>query len=67
MHLQVEAQLSYYMPYAADVLLAIEAAPMEEQQLITDKLRVSGVGPLRTVPGDDGIGRRTMDLRERAV
>jgi transglutaminase-like putative cysteine protease len=59
MHLQVEAQLSYYMPYTADVLLAIEAAPMEEQQLITDKLTVSGVGPLRTVPGDDGIGRRT--------
>jgi transglutaminase-like putative cysteine protease len=59
MHLQVEATLSYYMPYAADVLLAIEAAPMDEQQLITDKLILSGVGPLRTVPGDDGIGRRT--------
>jgi transglutaminase-like putative cysteine protease len=43
----------------ADVLLAIEAAPMSEQKLIEDKLTVNGVGPLRTVPGDDGIGRRT--------
>jgi transglutaminase-like putative cysteine protease len=47
------------MAHAADVLLAIEAAPMDEQRLIEDKLTVSGVGPLQTVPGDDGIGRRT--------
>jgi transglutaminase-like putative cysteine protease len=47
------------MPEASDVLLAIEAAPMDEQRLINDKLVVSGVGALQTVPGDDGIGRRT--------
>ena len=47
------------MPNAADVLLAIEAAPMHEQRLVEDKLVVNGVGPLHTVPGDDGIGRRT--------
>jgi transglutaminase-like putative cysteine protease len=59
MRLKVEAVLSYYMPNAADVLLAIEAAPMHEQRLVEDKLIVNGVGPLQTVPGDDGIGRRT--------
>jgi transglutaminase-like putative cysteine protease len=59
MRLRVESNLSYFMANPADVLLAIEAAPMDEQRLIEDKLVVSGVGPLQTVPGDDGIGRRT--------
>lgn len=59
MRLAIDAMLSYHMPYASDVLLAIEAAPTGEQRLIEDRLTVNGVGPLRTVPGDDGIGRRT--------
>jgi transglutaminase-like putative cysteine protease len=59
MRLKVEASLTYAMAAPADVLLAIEAAPTEEQQLIDDKLRVRSAEPLRTVPGDDGIGRRT--------
>lgn len=59
LRLHVEASLRYYLPEPSDVLLAIEAAPTEEQRLIDDKLTVSAVGPLRTVPGDDGIGRRT--------
>ena len=59
MRLKVEATLEYHMAEPADVLLAIEAAPMGEQRLIVDQLTVSGVGPLQTVPGDDGIGRRT--------
>lgn len=59
MRLRVEATLCYFMPEPADVLLAIEAAPTGEQRLIDDKLTVSGGGPLQTVPGDDGIGRRT--------
>ncbi|HEX8382604.1 MAG TPA: transglutaminase family protein [Sphingomonas sp.] len=66
MRLTVEATLAYHMPEPADVLLAIEAAPMEEQRLIEDALTVSGVGPLRTVPGDDGIGRRTWTRAEGA-
>ncbi len=66
MRLRVEASLSYFMPEAADVLLAIEAAPMDEQRLIEDKLVVSGVGPLQTVRGDDGIGRRTWTCAKGA-
>lgn len=59
MRLRIDAILSYDMPQAADVLLAIEAAPMAEQRLVDDRLTVSGVAPLHTMPGDDGIGRRT--------
>lgn len=59
MRLRVEASLTYRLTEPADVLLAIEAAPTEEQRLVDDKLIVSAVGPLQTVPGDDGIGRRT--------
>jgi transglutaminase-like putative cysteine protease len=59
MRLKVEATLRYSLPKPADVLLAIEAAPTEEQHLIEDKLTVQAAEPLRTVPGDDGIGRRT--------
>ena len=59
MRLKVEASLTYQFPEPADVLLAIEAAPTEEQRLIEDKLTVSSSAPLCTVPGDDGVGRRT--------
>ena len=59
MRLEIEATLSYHMPQPADILLAIEAAPTDEQRLVRDRLTVSGVCPLQTVPGDDGIGRRT--------
>ena len=59
MRLHIEAILDYFLPEPADVLLAIEAAPTEEQRLIEDRLTVSAGEPLRTVPGDDNIGRRT--------
>jgi transglutaminase-like putative cysteine protease len=59
MRLRVEATLAYRMAQPADVLLAIEAAPTGEQQLIADRLTVNTSSPLKTVPGDDGIGRRT--------
>jgi transglutaminase-like putative cysteine protease len=52
------------MPLQADVLLAIEGAQMPEQLLVNDLLTVSAAEPLRTVPGDDGIGRRTWATAE---
>lgn len=64
MHLKVEATLAYHMPQPADVLLAIEGAPMAEQRLVNDLLTVSGARPLRTVPSNDGIGRRTWAWAE---
>lgn len=59
MRLSVEAKLEYWIPEPADILLAIEAAPTKEQQLLDDRLTVNSLEALRTVPGDDGIGRRT--------
>lgn len=59
MRLQIEARLDYRMADPVDVLLAIEAAPMHDQFLVEDSLTIDGAGPLRTVPGEDGIGRRT--------
>lgn len=59
MRLKIAASLDYVMAEPVDVLLAIEAAPMGDQRLIEDHLTISGVGPLRTVPGEDNIGRRT--------
>ena len=64
MRLKVEATLTYMMQQRADVLLAIEAAPTEEQHLLSDKLTVRGIRPLRALPGDDGIGRRTWTAGE---
>jgi transglutaminase-like putative cysteine protease len=57
--LSIEADLDYYFPEAVDVLLAVEAAQHADQRLIEDLLTVSGSAPLRTVAGEDGIGRRT--------
>lgn len=59
MRLSIEAVLDYQMDSPVDVLLTIEAAPLPDQILIEDTLTIDGSGPLRTVPGEDGIGRRT--------
>lgn len=59
MRLSVEAVLDYHMEQPVDVLLTIEAAPMPDQILVEDRLTIDGSGPLRTVPGEESIGRRT--------
>lgn len=57
---QISATLNYNLPKAADVLLAVEAIPMEDQRLISDLLKVKGdCSPLKTIEGMDGLGRRT--------
>jgi len=57
--LNIEVELDYHFPVAADVLLAVEAAPLPDQLLLEDLLTVDGAGPLRPIAGEDGIGRRT--------
>lgn len=59
MRLKIEAALDYRLNEPADVLLALEVAQLPDQQLIKDLLSVGGAGPLRPVPGEDGIGQRT--------
>jgi transglutaminase-like putative cysteine protease len=59
MKLQIEAVLDYWMAEPADVLLAIEAAPMDDQRIVEDQLTIASTEPLHPVPGEEGIGRRT--------
>ena len=55
----IAASLDYRLDRPADVLLAIEAIPMADQQLASDLLTVKGSSPLLTIEGMDGLGRRT--------
>lgn len=59
MRLNIEVELDYFFREPAEVLLAIEVAQLPDQRLIEDLLTVDGSGPLRTIAGEDGIGRRT--------
>ena len=59
MRLKIEAILKYRMAVPVDVLLTIEAAQLPDQLLVSDRLVVDGVGPMRAINGEDGIGRRT--------
>lgn len=55
----ISAALDYQLNRPADVLLAIEAIPMADQELESDLLTVTGSSPLTTIEGMDGLGRRT--------
>lgn len=55
----ITASLIYTLPKPADILLSVEAIPMADQRLITDKLTVWGCGPMTPVPCMDGLGQRT--------
>ena len=59
MRLKIDATLQYRMANPVDVLLTIEAAQRPDQLLVLDMLTVDGVGPMRAIDGEDGIGRRT--------
>ncbi len=67
MRLNIDVELDYHFPQAADVLLAVEVAQLPDQRLIEDLLTVDGAGPLRPIAGEDGIGRRTWLRRAGAV
>src|SRR5688572_24781609 len=59
MRLNIEVELDYLFAEATDVLLTVEAAQLPDQLLVEDRLTIDGVGPLRPLAGEDGIGRRT--------
>lgn len=59
MRLKIDARLDYHFPDPADVLLQIEAAPLPDQILVQDRLKVTTGEPLTTIPSHQGIGRRT--------
>jgi transglutaminase-like putative cysteine protease len=57
--LSIDAFLDYTLSGPADLLFALEVAQMHDQVLITDRLVVGGVEPLRPIMGDESLGRRT--------
>ncbi|KKC27905.1 transglutaminase-like domain-containing protein [Sphingomonas sp. SRS2] len=59
MRLKIDTSLRYRMAEPVDVLLTIEVAQLPDQALVSDLLTVDGVGPMRAIDGEDGIGRRT--------
>ena len=67
MRLKIDVQLDYSFPQPADVLLAVEAAQLHDQRLISDLLTVDGAGPLTPIAGEEGIGQRTWLRAEGAL
>lgn len=70
MRCRIEVLMTYDVPGAADILLAVQAIPMADQTLVSDNLLVSGAEPMRAVvdPLDGGTrtwfqgdGRVTVD------
>ena len=59
MRISIAAELVYYLPEPTDVLLAVEAIPMEDQLLLKDRLTVRGDSTtLRSVEAHGTPGRR---------
>jgi transglutaminase-like putative cysteine protease len=67
MRLQIDAHLDYQLHAPADLLVAMEAAMLPDQRLVTDRLVTRGTGPLVPVAGEDGVGRRTWTRGESRV
>ncbi|MGB3625633.1 MAG: transglutaminase family protein [Henriciella sp.] len=58
MRVKIDASLSYEFPEPVDVLLAIEALPLPDQTIVSEKLDVSGQATLSQVEGWNKLGRR---------
>lgn len=58
MRCSVDMTMTYDLPGPADILLAVQVIPMNDQQLISDNLTVTGAEPMQHVTGADQ-GRRT--------
>ena len=59
MRLAIDTHLRYFVHAPADLLFAVEVASLPDQWLIEDRLTLAGTGPLTSVAGEDGVGRRS--------
>ncbi len=59
MRLSIEAVLDYAFSEPTDVLLAVEAAQLPDQQIIEQSHIIDNAGPLTNLVGGSAIGRRT--------
>ncbi len=59
MRIAIEAILDYDFACPTDVLLAVEAAAVPDQRVLTQSHIINNAGPLTNKVGGSGIGRRT--------
>lgn len=59
MRVAIEAILDYDFAEPTDVLLAVEAASLPDQQVIAQSHIIDNAGPLTNKRGGSGVGRRT--------
>jgi transglutaminase-like putative cysteine protease len=67
MRLSIDAHLDYALAAPADLLFALEVAQMPDQILVTDRLVVGGVEPMRPILAEESLGRRTWAHGESRV
>ncbi|MET0249792.1 MAG: transglutaminase family protein [Sphingobium sp.] len=65
MRLKIEAVLDYDFAEPTDILLALEAAQLPDQQLIEHSLDIVGAGDVTTLNGDNDVGRRGWTLAQK--
>ena len=58
MRVKIDATLTYTFPAPADVLLAVEAMPMDDQTVVAERFDVFGPATLWAADGLDGTGSR---------
>lgn len=59
MRVAIEAILDYDFAEPTDVLLAVEAASLPDQQVVSQSHIIDNAGPLTNKRGGSGVGRRT--------
>ena len=59
MRLSIHAWLDYELAAPADLLIALEVAPMADQKIVSGTLDMTGVEPLVPIAGEESLGRRT--------
>jgi transglutaminase-like putative cysteine protease len=68
MKLFVQASLDYRLASPADVLLQIEAAAIPEQRVVDPFFRLSDIGDMARVAGQDAVGERVwLTVADRLV
>ena len=67
MRLSISALLDYRLARPADLLFALEVAPIPDQRLVEDLLTVGGTGALTPIAADEGLGRRTWARGEGRI
>ena len=58
MRVKIDASLAYHFPQPADVMLALEAIPSDDQFIVSESLRVTPPCGLNRAEGDEHKGRR---------